>query len=88
MATDRTEALRRAIAGAVQAYLDNEEAYSDATQVQIDTTSLEAELADPDQDLPGFDYFDVMDFVRMGADGEWISDPEAIADAAAQYAVE
>ena len=88
MSADQTEALRSAIAGAVQAYLANEEAYSDATQVQINVATMEAELADPDQDLPGYDYFDVMEFVRMGADGAWIEDPEAIADAAAQYAVE
>ena len=88
MATDRTDALRRAIADAVQAYLANEEAYSDATQVQIDPATLATELADPDRDLAGFDYFDVMDFVRIGADGAWIADAEAIADAASQYALE
>lgn len=88
MSATTSNDLRRAIAAAVDEYLANEEAYSDAAQVQVNTSTLEAELVDADQDLPGYDYFDVMEFVRMGADGQWVADADAIDDAAAEYATE
>ncbi|MBO4995625.1 MAG: hypothetical protein J6C78_06625 [Muribaculaceae bacterium] len=71
----------------VNEYIATEEAYSDDVQLQIDTTNLNMEIADPDNDLPNCDYYPMMDFVRMSVTnpGQWEPDPDAIANVAAEY---
>ena len=57
----------------VNEYIATEEAYSDDVQLQIDTTNLNMEIADPDNDLPNCDYYPMMDLVRMSVTnpGQW-----------------
>ncbi len=71
----------------VNEYIATEEAYSDDVQLQIDTTNLNMEIADPDNDLPNCDYYPMMDLVRMSVTnpGQWEPDPDAIANVAAEY---
>ncbi len=71
----------------VSEYIADEEAYSDDAQLQINTTTWEMEIADPENDLPNCDYYPVMDLVRMSTThpGKWEPDEEAIADVAAEY---
>lgn len=71
----------------VNEYIATEEAYSDDVQLQIDTTNLNMEIADPDNDLPNCDYYPMMDLVRMSVTnpGQWEPDPDAIVNVAAEY---
>jgi len=71
----------------VKEYISAEETYSDDAQLRIDTNSFEMEITDPDNDIPGCDYYPMMDLVRMSSKnpGQWESDPDAIADVAAEY---
>ncbi len=68
-------------------YISEEECHSDDTQLRINTLTKEVDLADPEDDLPDYDYYPVMDLVR-GSDtepGRWIPDEDAISDVAAEY---
>ena len=71
----------------VEEYIDGEESYGDDVQLQIDTTTWEIEIADPENDLPNCDYYPMMDLVKMSAanPGQWEPDTDAIADVAAEY---
>ena len=71
----------------VEDYIAEEEAYSDDVQLQIDTTTFDMEIADPENDLPNCDYYPMMDLVRMSTEnvGAWEPDPDAISEVAAEY---
>lgn len=68
-------------------YITAEETYADNVQLQIDTTTWALEIADPDNDLPGCDYYPMMDLVRMSTEnpGCWEPDSDAIEEVAADY---
>ncbi|MDE6443484.1 MAG: hypothetical protein K2K64_03550 [Muribaculaceae bacterium] len=71
----------------VKEYIADEEAYSDDVQLQIDTTTWQLEIADPENDLPNCDYYPMMDLVSMSTTepGRWVPDEDAIAEIAAEY---
>lgn len=82
--------LQQAITAAVCQYIDDEELYTDNVQVQINPLTAEAEIVDPDNDLDDYVYVPVMDLVKMSVEnpGQWIADPDAIADIAAELSAE
>lgn len=84
---EKKEKLRHSLNNAVKEYLENEEAYSDNVQLEINTATLEVALADPDQDLPGCDYYQVMDLVKASTDnpGSWEVDEDAVSSVVAEY---
>lgn len=71
----------------VKEFIAQEEAFSDDVQLQINTVNWEMEIADPENDLPNCDYYQMMDLVKMSAvhPGHWEPDTDAIADVAAEY---
>ena len=71
----------------VREYIADEESYSDDVQLQIDTTTWELEIADPENDLPNCDYYPMMDLVKMSTTelGRWEPDEDAIEEIAAEY---
>lgn len=71
----------------VKEYIAEEEAYTDNVQLQINTTTWEMEIADPENDLPDCDYYPMMDLVKMSIDnpGTWEPDNAAIEEVAAEY---
>lgn len=75
------------LTGLVRDYIEEEEAYSDDVQVQINTLTWEMEIADPENDLPDCDYYPVMDLIKMSAEvpGKWDPDTEVIESVAAEY---
>lgn len=77
----------KALTDLVNEYIATEEAYSDDVQLEINTTTWEMDIADPENDLPNCDYYPMMDLVKMSAvnPGQWEPDHEAIADVAAEY---
>lgn len=70
------------IANAVAEYIADEELYDDNAQVVVDSLSGDVKLVDGDEDVDdeAMDVYDVMDLVRMNADGVWEPDAEAIAE--------
>lgn len=82
-----TKEFVRRLTELVNDYIAEEEAYSDDVQLQINTLSWEMEIADPENDLPGCDYYPMMDLVKMSAEnpGQWEPDAEAIESVAAEY---
>lgn len=82
-----TERFIKLVTDLVNEYISDEEAYTDNVQLQIDTTTWEMEIADPENDLPGCDYWPMMDLVRMSATnpGKWEPDSDAITEVAAEY---
>lgn len=70
------------IANAVAEYIADEELYDDNAQVVVDPVSGDVKLVDGDEDVDdeAMDVYDVMDLVRMNADGVWEPDAEAIAE--------
>ena len=86
-ATRGIEEMAESIRKTVEQYISEEECHSDDTQLRINTLTKEVDLADPEDDLPDYDYYPVMDLVR-GSDtepGRWIPDEEAISEVAAEY---
>lgn len=77
----------KALNNIVREYIDDEESYSDDVQLQIDTTTWELEIADPENDLPNCDYYPMMDLVKMSTTelGRWEPDEDAIEEIAAEY---
>lgn len=75
------------ITGIVREYIAGEEGYSDDVQLEINTTTWDMDIADPENDLPNCDYYPLMDLVRMSVEnpGRWEPDPEAIESVAAEY---
>lgn len=84
------EAFVKAIEQTVKEFIAHEEDYSDDVQLQIRTSDLSLEIADPENDIPGCDYYPVMDLVMMSAaePGKWEPDREAIESVAAEYIVD
>lgn len=75
------------ITALVKEYIADEEAYTDNVQLEINTTTWEMDIADPENDLPNCDYYPVMDLVKMSVSepGKWEPDNDAITDLAAEY---
>lgn len=71
----------------VEEYIAGEQGYSDDVQLEIDTTTWEMDIADPENDLPNCDYYPIMDLVKMSVDepGKWEPDESAIESVAAEY---
>ena len=71
----------------VKEYILDEDNYSDDVQLEINTTTWEMDIADPENDLPECDYYPVMDLVKMSVSepGKWEPDEEAIESLAAEY---
>lgn len=74
--------LANRITNAVAEYIADEELYDDNAQVVVDSVSGDVKLVDGDEDVDdeAMDVYDVMDLVRMNADGVWEPDAEAIAE--------
>ena len=71
--------LKDKIVDAIDEYLEATEAWDDAL-LAIDTATdevflIEEEEADEEADA---DIYDIMDFIKMTPDGEWIRDDQAI----------
>lgn len=77
----------KALNNIVREYIADEESYSDDVQLQIDTTTWELEIANPENDLPNCDYYPMMDLVKMSTTelGRWEPDEDAIEEIAAEY---
>ncbi len=82
-----TNSFIKALTEVVNEYIESEEAYSDDVQLQINTTTWEMEISDPENDLPNCDYYPMMDLVKMSASnpGQWEPDQDAITEVAAEY---
>lgn len=82
-----TQKLIDDITRAVKTYIADEEMYDDNTQVVINpadgVVSLETDDTEDDLD-ESLDRYDVMDLLRMDADGHWTPDADAIRSAAEQ----
>lgn len=82
-----TQKLIEDITKAVNTYIADEEMYDDNTQVVINPAdgivSLETDDTEDDPD-ESKDRYDVMDLLRMDAEGHWTPDPDAIRSAAEQ----
>lgn len=78
--------LKEKIVDAIDEYLEATEAWDDAL-LAIDTATdevflIEEEEADEEADA---DIYDIMDFIEMTPDGEWIRDDEAIESVVEDY---
>ena len=78
--------LKEKIVDAIDEYLEATEAWDDAL-LAIDTATdevflIEEEEADEEADA---DIYDIMDFIKMTTDGEWIRDDQAIDSVVEDY---
>lgn len=78
--------LKDKIVDAIDEYLEATEAWDDAL-LAIDTATdevflIEEEEADEEADA---DIYDIMDFIKMTPDGEWIRDDQAIDSVVEDY---
>lgn len=78
--------LKEKIVDAIDEYLEATEAWDDAL-LAIDTATdevflIEEEEADEEVDA---DIYDIMDFIKMTPDGEWIRDDQAIDSVVEDY---
>ena len=78
--------LKEKIVDAIDEYLEATEAWDDAL-LAIDTATdevflIEEEEADEEVDA---DIYDIMDFIKMTPDGEWIRDDQAIDSVVVDY---
>ena len=78
--------LKDKIVDAIDEYLEATEAWDDAL-LAIDTATdevflIEEEVADEEADA---DIYDIMDFIKMTPDGEWIRDDQAIDSVVEDY---
>lgn len=82
-----TEEFKKRLREAVEEYIAGEDSYSDDVQLEIDTTTWNMDIADPENDLPNCDYYPVMDLVKMSVTnpGKWEPDEEALESVAAEY---
>lgn len=82
-----TEKFIEKVTEVVEDYIASEESYSDDVQLEIDTTTWEMDIADPENDLPNCDYYPLMDLVKMSTTepGKWEPDKGAIESVAAEY---
>ena len=79
--------LAEAIRNTVEEYIESEQQYSDDVQLQIDRTTFEISIADPEQDLPECDYYPMMDLISMSTEEEglWLPDDDAIESVVDEY---
>lgn len=79
-----------AVENKVREFIAHEEDYTDNVQLQIQTDNLQLDIADPENDIPGCDYYPIMDLVKMSMTnpGKWEPDTEAIKEMAADYITE
>lgn len=82
-----TKEFLKELTAVVNEYIEAEESYSDDVQLEINTTTWDMDIADPENDLPNCDYYPIMDLVKMSATnpGQWEPDMDAITDIAAEY---
>lgn len=82
-----TKEFLKELTAVVNEYIDAEESYSDDVQLEINTTTWEMDIADPENDLPNCDYYPILDLVKMSATnpGQWEPDMDAISEIAAEY---
>ncbi len=78
--------LKDKIVDAIDEYLEATEAWDDAL-LAIDTATdevflIEEEEVDEEADV---DIYDIMDFIKMTPDGEWIRDDQAIDSVVEDY---
>ena len=78
--------LKDKIVDAIDEYLEATEAWDDAL-LAIDTATdevflIEEEEVDEEADV---DIYDIMDFIKMSPDGEWIRDDQAIDSVVEDY---
>lgn len=78
--------LKEKIVDAIDEYLEATEAWDDAL-LAIDTATDEVFLIEEEEavDDDGVDLYDIMDFIEMTPDGEWIRDDEAIDSVVEDY---
>ena len=78
--------LKDKIVDAIDEYLEATEAWDDAL-LAIDTATDEVFLIEEEEavDDDGVDLYDIMDFIEMTPDGEWIRDDQAIDSVVEDY---
>ena len=78
--------LKDKIVDAIDEYLEATEAWDDAL-LAIDTAIDEVFLIEEEEavDDDGVDLYDIMDFIEMTPDGEWIRDDQAIDSVVEDY---
>lgn len=79
-----TDNLTDRITEAVRNFIKDEDKYSDNVQLAVNTQDYSVEIADPDDDLPSFDYYPMMDLVTVSEAG-WSPDNDAIASVVEEY---
>lgn len=85
----KTQDFINSLKAIVSEYVSDEEAYGDDVQLQINTENWELDIAEPEEDVPGCDYYPIMDLIRMSTErpGTWEPDEEAIVHVAAEYSL-
>ena len=77
--------LKDKIVDAIDEYLEATEAWDDAL-LAIDTATDEVFLIEEEADEEAdADIYDIMDFIKMTPDGEWIRDDQAIDSVVEDY---
>lgn len=77
--------LKEKIVDAIDEYLEATEAWDDAL-LAIDTATDEVFLIEEEADEEAdADIYDIMDFIKMTPDGEWIRDDQAIDSVVEDY---
>ena len=77
--------LKEKIVDAIDEYLEATEAWDDAL-LAIDTATDEVFLIEEEADEEAdADIYDIMDFIKMTPDGEWIRDDQAIDSVVVDY---
>ena len=78
--------LKEKIVDAIDEYLEATEAWDDAL-LAIGIDGEEVSLVEEEEavDDDGVDLYDIMDFIEMTPDGEWIRDDEAIDSVVEDY---
>lgn len=71
----------------IKEYIATEEAYSDDACLEINTRTWDMTIVDSDNELPGCDYYSMLDLVLMSGShpGEWEPDPVAVESVASEY---
>ena len=82
------ETIKKHIVSAVEEYLSTPEAWEDAVvAIHPDTGAVDLVDAEEAEHLPeSIDEYDIMNFIRMTTEGEWVADDEAIDSVAEEEA--
>lgn len=83
----KKESLGHGIYDLLNEYVNNEEAFQDDTQLEINVNSLTVDLVDADVDRPDCDYYQVLDLLKGSNEqpGLWVPDMEAIQEICKDY---